>query len=95
MRIRELPIWFVYAENDNVVHPEAYSVPTIARLRAKGADVHVSAFTDVHDTSGRYDSADGSPLQYSGHWSWVYFFNNECLEDGLSLWQWLSEQSRE
>ena len=95
LRIKELPLWFVYAENDNVVDPQAYSTPTVARLRAIGADVHTSVFEDVHDTSDKYHFADGSPLQYSGHWSWIYFFNNECWENGVSLWQWLSEQSRE
>ena len=92
--IRELPIWFVYAANDNVVDPQQYSVPTVARLRALDANVHESVFEDVHDTSGRFFYSDGVPLQYSGHWSWIYFFNNQCEENGITLWNWLAQQSR-
>lgn len=92
--IKELPIWFVYASNDDTVVPDTYEIPTIARLKAIGANVHTSVFEDVHDTTGLYTMEDGSPYQYMGHWSWLYFFNNECEEDGVSLWQWLSGQSR-
>ena len=72
--------------------PSAYEEPLIARLAETGAaDVHVTVFQDVHDMSGRYQK-DGNPYQYLGHFSWIYFFNNECYDDDLSLWQWLSEQ---
>ena len=90
--IKDVPMWFVYAENDQTVVPSAYEEPLIARLAETGAaDVHVTVFQDVHDMSGRYQK-DGNPYQYLGHFSWIYFFNNECYEDDLSLWQWLSEQ---
>lgn len=92
--IKDLPVWFVYAENDTVVPPENYEIPTIQRLQALGADVHTSIFEDVHDTTGLYAGEDGAPYQYMGHWSWLYFFNNQCEENGVSLWQWLSEQSK-
>ncbi len=91
--IKDLPIWFVYAENDTTVYPPANEEPLIERLKDAEADIHVSAFPDVHDTSGKYTSG-GNPYQYNGHWSWIWFFNNECSEDGLSLWQWMSEQKR-
>lgn len=92
--IKDLPIWFVYAKNDETVDPETHEVPTISRLRAIGADVHTSVFDDTHDTSGLYTDDNGGPYQYQGHWSWLYFFNNECEEDGVSLWQWLAEQHK-
>lgn len=92
--LKDLPVWFVYAENDTVVPPENYEIPTIQRLQALGADVHTSIFEDVHDTTGLYTGEDGAPYQYMGHWSWLYFFNNQCEENGVSLWQWLSEQSK-
>lgn len=92
--IQNLPIWFVYAHNDTTVLPGNYAEPTIARLQAMGANVHVSAFDDVHDTSGAFTNEDGSAYQYMGHWSWIYFFNNECVENGVNMWQWLSEQSK-
>lgn len=92
--IKDLPVWFVYAENDGTVDPEKHEIPTIERLRALGADVHTSVFEDVHDTSGNWFEEDGTPHQYNGHWSWIYFFNNECEENGVSLWQWLAQQNK-
>lgn len=76
--LKDVPMWFVYAENDTTVLPSDYEIPTIARLQAIEADVHVSAFADVGE--------------YMGHWSWVYFFNNQCEENGVNLWQWLAQQ---
>ncbi len=76
------------------VIPAIFAIPTIVRLRAMGGDVHVSAFEHVLDTSGRYTTEDGAPYQYTSHWSWIYFFNNECEEDGVTIWEWLASQSR-
>ena len=92
--ICDLPLWFVYAENDTVVPPDRYEIPTIERLRAMGADVHTSVFSGVYDTTGLYSDEDGMPYQYIGHWSWLYFFNNQCEENGVGLWEWLARQSR-
>ncbi|MFQ6792875.1 MAG: prolyl oligopeptidase family serine peptidase [Thomasclavelia sp.] len=89
----DLPIWFTYAENDDTVDPTKCAIPTIERLLKAGAkNVHVSVFEDVHDTTGRFVDEDGNPHQYSGHWSWIYFDNNECYEGELNAWQWLSKQ---
>lgn len=94
--IKNIPLWFVYAKNDTIVPPEDYEIPTIARLKAIGANLHTSIFEDVHDTSGKYKGEDGTPYQYMGHWSWLYFFNNECTDDttGENLWSWLGKQSK-
>ncbi len=93
--IKDLPMWFVYAENDSTVVPSVYEEPLLQRLKQLGAglNLHVSVFTDVHDTSGNYFK-NNEPYQYYGHFSWIYFFNNECFDGDLSLWQWLSEQKR-
>ena len=87
-------IWFTYAKNDTTVDPTKCSEPTIQRLRDAGKEVHVSAWEDVHDTTGRFKGADGQPYQYAGHWSWIYFDNNEnkCDECGLNEWEWLAMQ---
>ncbi|HCK87421.1 MAG TPA: hypothetical protein DHW39_01285 [Erysipelotrichaceae bacterium] len=87
-------IWFTYAKNDGTVDPTACSEPTIKRLRDAGKEVHVSAWEDVHDTTGRFTGEDGKPHQYNGHWSWIYFDNNEnkCDECGLNEWEWLAMQ---
>lgn len=94
--VKNVPLWFVYAKNDTIVPPDSYEIPTLARLHAIGANVHTSIFEDVHDTSGKYKGADGAPYQYMGHWSWLYFFNNECVDDttGENLWTWLGKQSK-
>ena len=44
--------------------------------------------------TGRFKGADGQPHQYMGHWSWIYFDNNEnkCDECGLNEWEWLAMQ---
>ncbi len=90
--IKDLPIWFTYAKNDGTVDPTLCVEPTVKRLLAAGAkNVHVSAFEDVHDTTGRFTS-NGEPYQYNGHWSWIYFDNNECYDGQLNAWEWLAKQ---
>ena len=71
-----------------------FEEPTLARLDAIGANVHRSIFEDVQDLSGTYKGQDGNTYQYMGHWSWIYFFNNQCEDNGLNMWQWMSEQHR-
>lgn len=92
--IKDLPVWFVYAENDTTVKPEDYEAPTIERLKKIGGNIHTSVFDDVHDTTGLYTAEDGSPYQYMGHWSWLYFFNNECTDNGTNLWEWMAAQKK-
>ena len=92
----DLPIWFIHAKNDDTVNVKG-TEQSIANLIAAGNEnVHVSYFDDVHDTTGRFDDEDGNPYQYSGHWSWVYAFNDEvtCDEDGTNLWAWMNAQAK-
>lgn len=91
----DLPMWFIHAENDDTVQYGNSTGKMVPLLRAAGAEVHTSIFADVHNTDGRFDDEDGNPYQYSGHWSWVYFFNNECFdEDGLNCFEWLAKQTK-
>ncbi|MCB7542699.1 peptidase, partial [Tyzzerella nexilis] len=70
--------WFIHAKNDTTVNYENTTAALAQRLRAAGnKEVHVSAFEDVHDTTGRFNDENGQPHQYDGHWSWTYFDNNE------------------
>lgn len=94
--IKDMPIWFTYAKNDGTVDPTLCVEPTVARLLAAGAkNIHVSVFDDVRDTTGRFTDENGNPYQYNGHWSWIYFDNNECYdENGVNAWQWLSTQAK-
>ena len=94
-------LYFVYSKDDPTVVPEKHEVPTLERLKKAGAQhVHVSVTDHVIDTSGSYFKDENNhvtkqntevPYQYSGHWSWIYFFNNECNADGLSAWDFISD----
>ena len=93
-KLKDLPMYFIYSENDPVVDPALHEIPTVERLRKAGAsDLCVSVTEAVSDTTGRFQMKDGSPYQYSGHFSWIYFFNNQsvCKEDGISAWDWIAD----
>ncbi|MBQ4379505.1 MAG: prolyl oligopeptidase family serine peptidase [Treponema sp.] len=103
-KLTEMPLWFVYAENDESVNPQNNSVPTIKRLKEAGAEnLHSSVFRNVVDLSGKYllnrnadkdDEEYGLPYEYPGHYSWIYVMNDACREDNLTLFEWLSRQQR-
>lgn len=91
--VKDLPMYFVYSEDDDTVVPGLYEIPTLNRLGAMGAsNVHVSTTEHVTDTSGQYNDADGNPYQYAGHFSWVYFHNDEtmCGEHGETAWDFIA-----
>ena len=96
------PLWFTYALNDKSVNPEDNSIATIIRLnQANAENLHYSEFRSVVDLSGKYllapdakkdDSEYGLPYEYEGHWSWIYVLNDECTDNNLGLFEWLSKQ---
>lgn len=87
--VKDLPMYFIYSRDDTTVIPEKCEEPTIERLREAGApNLYVSTSEHVVDKSGRYKDAEGNPHQYDGHWSWVYFFNNEAQDDNMGLTSW-------
>lgn len=89
--IKDIPMFFIYSKADTTVDPTAFEEPTIERLEKAGAsNLKVYAPEDVHDTSGKYTGEDGNPYVYAGHWSWIYFDNNEAVaEDETNCWDWL------
>lgn len=94
---KKIPIWFTAAKTDTVVSPADYVVPTYNRLvQAGDTNVHFSFFDNVIDTTGAYKKADGTPYEYTGHWSWIYVYNNQCsaIINGrvTTLMDWLSNQ---
>ena len=92
--IKDLPMYFVYSEDDDTVVPDLFEIPTLKRLNDIGAsNLHVSTTEHVIDTSGLYQDADGNPYQYAGHFSWVYFHNDEtaCNEHGETAWDFIAE----
>lgn len=94
--LKDLPLYFVWSKDDTTVDPATSEEPTIERLRASGKSaetLHVSTTDHVIDTSGEYTNEDGTPYQYAGHWSWIYFYNNECEcdDDGLKVFDFAAE----
>lgn len=93
--IKNIPIWFVHSKDDTTVPFEPTALATYNRLVELGAsDVRVTAFENVVDTTGEVKNATGDPYQYFGHWSWIYVYNDEVKENGVSLYQWLADQSK-
>lgn len=93
--IKDLPLYFIYSLDDETVIPSEYEQPTIKRLEEMGAsNLHVHASKEVIDTTGNYKDDAGNPYKYNGHWSWIYFFNNEanCDKTGISVWDWMAQQ---
>lgn len=93
--VKDVPMFFIYSNNDDTVVPSVYEEPLIAKLKEAGAsNLYVSTSEDVHDTNENIKTEDGSPYQYSGHFAWVYFFNNEAADDetGLGSWDFIKEQ---
>lgn len=101
--IKDLPIWFTHAQNDEILKPIIYSEGTYLRLVKAGAtNVHISLFDEVVDTTGQYVDAAGAPYKYMGHFSWVYALDNQCILDydqkpvfangkEVTLMEWLSK----
>ncbi|MDD3809845.1 MAG: hypothetical protein PHS94_06190 [Erysipelotrichaceae bacterium] len=92
-RLKDQPLYFIYSNDDQVVDPLLYEIPVIERLKNAGAKNLAVATTDmVIDTSGKYTDDKGNPYRYNGHWSWIYFDNNEAFDDvtGLDSWSWIA-----
>ncbi|WP_296877719.1 hypothetical protein [Thomasclavelia sp.] len=93
--IKDLPMYFIWSNDDTTVVPEDHEIPTINRLKEMGAsNLHVSTTDHVYDMSGLYTNDDGTPYQYDqGHWSWIYFYNNDtsCDECGETVFNFISE----
>ena len=92
--IKDIPMWFTFALNDNVVSPKLNEIPLLLKLSSVEAkDLRISVFSSVKDTSGLYKNKDGEAYEYNGHWSWIYTLNNEAVEKGLSLFEWAGNQT--
>ena len=90
--IKHIPMWFIHAENDGSVNVLETTNATIERLKkANAPDIHYSYYIDVLDTSRVYDYITGQQYKYDAHWSWVYLFNDECKDNGETVFTWLSK----
>ncbi|MBT2654066.1 prolyl oligopeptidase family serine peptidase [Bacillus sp. ISL-18] len=105
--IKNTPIWFTHAKNDEVVKPEITVIPTYERLVEAGApNVHFSYFDKVVDTSGIFKDSEGNPFEFFGHGTWIYMLKDECVLDydgspvkvngkDVTLLQWLALQTKQ
>lgn len=102
--IKDLPMYFIWSDDDATVDPATHEIPTTNRLKEAGAsNLHIATTEHVEDTSGEFkakaddptvlDPEGDVPYQYNGHWSWIYFDNNdcECDEDGMKAWDFIAE----
>lgn len=90
--LSQLPLFFIYSEDDTTVDPNLFERPTIERLKQAGAKYLAYYEAEgIYDRSGRFFKEDGSPYQYNGHWSWIYFDNNDAIDErtGLPVFQWI------
>ena len=91
--IKNIPMWFIHAENDETVNISLHTNATYKRLQDAGAtDLHYSHYDNVVDTSRKYD-VDGAQYEYNGHWSWIYLFNDECKDGDETVFTWLFKQT--
>ncbi|WP_231869659.1 prolyl oligopeptidase family serine peptidase [Streptococcus merionis] len=70
-KLKNLPLWFVMSADDQVVLPERYVLPTYQALVQAGAK---NAWLSYYETVQGQDIPEN---QYLGHWSWLYFFNDQ------------------
>ncbi len=94
--VKDIPMWFVYAEGDTTNDPAKTTKATYDRLKAAGAaDVHLSCYQEgVVDKSGNYKKDDGTPHTYNSHWSWIYLLNNDCMDNETSIFAWLGTREK-
>ena len=75
--IKDIPMWFVAAQNDTTVAPANYTVATYRRLIEAGAEnVYFSFPANVRATDTRISE---DQIEYMGHWSWIYVLRNDLL----------------
>lgn len=102
-RIARTPLWFVHAKGDELVDPRETSLPLYARLRAVGAEVHMTYFDHVEDLTGVYREPDGRPKRTFNHGVWIHVYNDFChtdldgtnvVVDGepVGCWEWAARK---
>ena len=103
--LAKTPLWFTHSKGDELVIPQETVLPLTARLRAVGANVHLTYFSHVEDLTGRYREADGSPKKTFNHGVWIHQFNDMCYQDfdggnvlidgePVGCWEWSARVSR-
>ncbi|MDO4468100.1 MAG: hypothetical protein Q4C49_14050 [Bacillota bacterium] len=97
--LKDCPMYFIYSQDDPIVIPAIHEEPTIQRLKNRGAkNLEVSVSDHVYDLSDEYsylkNEADLHYL-YNGHWSWIYFFNNQVISSNkINCFDWIRSLSK-
>ncbi len=102
--IKNVPMWFVHAADDQTTVPGQTVLPTYKRLIGAGAkNVHLSYYDHVTDITGFFG---GDDFRYNGHWSWIYSHANHANFDfddkpvivngrTATIMEWLADQSKD
>ncbi len=70
-KMKKTPVWFIAAEDDMIVTPKKFSLPTYQDLLKAGAgNAWFSYYENVVGT-------DVPNSRFPGHFSWIYFLNNQ------------------
>ena len=103
LRLKNIPIWFVHAQDDKTTEADKTATPLYKRLKQiKSKNVHYSLFDHVIDVTGQYG---GESYHYNGHWSWVYLHDNQVFYDydnqpvlwkgkPVSIMEWMAAQHK-
>lgn len=70
-KVKDIPMWFIHSADDTTVLPENYTLPVYKALLDAGAK---NAWFSYYET---VLGKDDKSAQYMGHWSWIYYFNNQ------------------
>ncbi len=105
-RLKRIPIWFTHAQNDPIVKPEDYALPTYRRLMKSGAEnCHLTYWEKIVDLHSGFVQENGKPWEYMAHFAWIPVLNDDCRLDfdgkpvvwegkEVSLMQWLAAQKK-
>ena len=96
--LSKTPLWFTYAKDWLPADPGQYTAATVRRLQRLNAPVRQTAWEQAPEQAVNvfYRNRLGTIYCHEGDWSWIYFFNDQCVDDatGEHLWQWLGQQKR-
>ncbi|MBQ9210722.1 MAG: prolyl oligopeptidase family serine peptidase [Clostridia bacterium] len=104
--LKEIPLWFTHAQNDPIVKPADYALPTYQRLMAAGAkNCHMTYWEKIMDIHAGFKNEQGEPWEYMGHFAWIPVFNDDCRVDfdgqpvhwegkEVTLMEWLAAQKK-
>ena len=96
--LSKTPLWFTYAKDWLPADPGQYTAATVRRLQRLNAPVRQTAWEQAPEQAVNvfYRNRLGTIYCHEGDWSWICFFNDQCVDDatGEHLWQWLGQQKR-